>query len=238
VDSPFDPFSIAARAAVGQQSAMTRVYAWMTVGLAVTGAVAAFTARSPAMLDFIYGNVAVYWGLFLLQLIGVIALSALIYRLSSGAATALFLGYAALNGLTLSGIFVYYTGASIASTFFITAGVFAAMSFYGATTKRDLSSVGSFAFMALIGLILATVVNLFLQSAAINWIVTYLGVGVFVVLTASDTQRIRAMMARADARGATNVAILGALNLYLDFINLFLYLLRLFGQGQGASARN
>ena len=226
------PVPFTDQAITRESSAMTRVYAWMTAGLAVTGAIAAVTLRSQAMLDFIYGNVLVYWGLVLLELIGVFALSSSIYRLSSGAATALFLGYAALNGLTLAGIFLYYTGASIASIFFITAGTFAAMSFYGATTRRDLSSFGSIALMALIGLILATVANFFLQNAAIYWITTFIGVAVFVALTAADTQRIRAMMYRAEEIGTENVAILGALTLYLDFINLFLYLLRIFGQGE------
>ena len=226
------PIPFTDQATTRASSAMTQVYAWMTAGLALTGAVAAATLRSQAVLDFIYGNVLVYWGLAILELVGVFALSSSIYRLSSGAATALFLGYAALNGLTIAGIFLYYTGASIASTFFITAGSFAAMSLYGATTKRDLSSFGSIAFMALIGLILATVVNLFLQNTAVYWITTYLGVAVFVVLTAADTQRIQTMMDRAEEMGTGNVAILGALTLYLDFINLFLYLLRIFGQGE------
>jgi FtsH-binding integral membrane protein len=232
------PATITNEATIQQSGAMTQVYGWMTAGLAVTGAVAALTLSSQATLDFIYGNIVVYWGLLLLELVGVFVLSSAIYRLSSGAATALFLGYAALNGLTLAGIFFYYTGASIASTFFITAGTFAAMSFYGTTTKRDLSSFGSIAFMALIGLILATIVNFFLNSAAIYWITTYLGVAIFVVLTAADTQRIRAMMARANGMGTRNVAILGALTLYLDFINLFLYLLRIFGQGQDSSSES
>src|SRR4051812_30569334 len=206
------------RAAVRSTSLLNQVYSWMTAGLVLTSVVAALTVHSQATLDLIYGNVLVYWGLLIVELLGVFALASSIGRLSSGVATALFLGYAALNGLTLASIFLYYTSASIASTFFITAGTFAAMSFYGATTKRDLSSFGSIAFMALIGLILATVVNFFLQSAAIYWITTYLGVAIFVVLTAADTQRIRAMMARAEVTGTRNVAILGALNLYLDFI--------------------
>ncbi len=227
----------ASRPAIRSSSTIGQVYGWMTAGLALTGAVATLTLRSQATLDFIYGNVVVYWGLLLLELIGVFALAASIGRLSSGAATALFLGYAALNGLTLAGIFLYYTGASIASTFFITAGTFAAMSFYGATTKRDLTSLGNLAFMALVGLIVATVVNLFLRSAAIYWVITFLGVIVFVVLTAADTQRIRATMAQADATGTGNLAILGALTLYLDFLNLFLFLLQLLGQGEEGYAR-
>jgi FtsH-binding integral membrane protein len=227
----------ASRITVRQTSALTQVYGWMTAGLALTGAVATLTLRSPMVLDVIYGNVLVFWGLLLLELVGVFVLSSSINRLSTGAATALFLGYAALNGLTIAGIFLYYTGASIASTFFITAGTFAAVSFYGATTKRDLSSLGTVAIMALIGIILATVVNVFLRSSTISWIVSYLGVLVFVALTAADTQRIKRVMAEADATRAGNLAILGALTLYLDFINLFLFLLQIFGQGETSSSR-
>src|SRR3954466_15104497 len=136
------------RATVRPTSALTRVYGWMTAGLALTGAIAALPLRSHAVLDFIYGNVLVFWGLLLLELVAVFVLSSSIARLSGGAATTLFLAYAALNGLTIAAVLMFYTGASIASTFFITAGTFAAMSFYGATTKRDLSSVGNVAVMA------------------------------------------------------------------------------------------
>lgn len=219
-------------------SALTQVYGWMTAGLALTGAVAALTLRSQAVLDFIYGNVLVFWGLFALELLAVFVLSSSITRLSSGAATALFLAYAALNGLTIAAILMFYTGVSIASTFFITAGTFAAMSFYGATTKRDLSSVGNLAIMALIGILLATVVNLFLHSSALSWVVTLLGVLVFVALTAADTQRIKRVMAEADGEGTSNLAILGALTLYLDFLNLFLFLLQLFGQAESDTSQS
>src|SRR3954447_16316786 len=225
------------RAAVRSTSLLNQVYSWMTAGLVLTGVVAALTVHSQATLDLIYGNVLVYWGLLIVELLGVFALASSIGRLSSGVATALFLGYAALNGLTLAGIFIYYTSASIATAFFIAAGTFAAMTIYGATTKRDLSSFGSVAFMALIGIIIATIVNLFLRSAAISWIVAFLGVLVFVVLTAADTQRIRATMAVAEAAGTGNLAILGALTLYLDFLNLFLFLLQIFGQGENGEAR-
>jgi FtsH-binding integral membrane protein len=225
-------------AAVRSTSALSQVYGWMTAGLALTGAIAALTLRSQAILDFIYGNVLVFWGLLLLELIAVFTLASSINRLSSGAATAFFLAYAALNGLTIAAILMFYTGASIASTCFITAGTFAAMSVYGATTKRDLSSLSNVAIMALIGLILATVVNLFLRSAAVYWIISFLGVAIFVVLTAADTQRIKRVMAEADATGTGNFAILGALTLYLDFINLFLFLLQIFGQGETGTSRS
>jgi FtsH-binding integral membrane protein len=221
-----------------QTSALTRVYGWMTAGLALTGAVAGLALRSQALLDFIYGNVLVFWGLLILELVAVFTLSSSISRLSPGAATALFLAYAALNGVTFAAILMFYTGASIAATFFITAGTFAAMSFYGAATKRDLSRLGTVVVMGLIGLILATLVNLFLRSDALYWIVSFLGVLVFVALTAADTQRIRRVMAEAAATGAGNLAVLGALTLYLDFVNLFLFLLQLFGQGEAGDARS
>jgi FtsH-binding integral membrane protein len=218
------------RTGVYQTGALAAVYGWMTLGLAVTGAVAFATLNSQSMLDFINGNVLVFWGLIILELILVFVLSGAISRLSSATATALFLVYAALNGLTLSSILVYYTGASIASTFFITAGMFAILSLYGATTKRNLSTIGSLALMGLVGLILASIVNIFFRSPAVYWVLTYLGVIIFVGLTAADTQRIQALMERSG--GAGNVAILGALTLYLDFINLFLYLLRIFGSAR------
>ena len=221
------------RGEVRRNILLSQVYAWMTAGLLVTGAIAAFTAQSAAIRDFVLGNSIVFWGLLIVELVLVVALSATAARLSAGTATALFLLYAALNGLTLSAIFLVYTGASLASTFFITAGTFAAMSLYGYTTKRDLTGIGHIALMALIGIILATVVNLFVQNAAIYWIVTYVGVIVFVGLTAADTQKIKRLLAQADETNVGGAAILGALRLYLDFLNLFLFLLRLSGRRSG-----
>ena len=212
-------------------SLFVSVYNWMGGGLALTALIALFTASSPQLLRLVVGNQMVFFGLVLGELALVIALSAAIRRLSATAAAAMFLVYSALNGLTLSVIFLAYTQASIASTFFVTAGTFAAMSLYGATTKRDLSSFGSFLFMGLIGLIIASLANFFLKSEMIYWITTYVGVFIFVGLTAWDTQKIKAL-----ARGSYSdedrrkVAILGALTLYLDFINLFLFLLRIFGR--------
>lgn len=209
---------------------MHRVYAWMTAGLLVTGAVAMFVASSTALTSIIFGNPFLFFGLFIVQIVAVIGLSAGINRLSPAAATAIFMGYAALNGLTFAAIFLAYTAASIASTFFITAGTFGAMSLYGYVTKRDLSGVGTFAIMALIGLLIATVVNIFLRSEMLYWILTYAGVLIFVALTAWDTQKIKRLAAQvSDETSAGRVAIIGALTLYLDFINLFIYLLRLFG---------
>jgi FtsH-binding integral membrane protein len=224
-------YSIAAdQAEVRQRSIISQAYLWMTVGLAVTGVVAALVAASPAMLTFIFGNVFIFFGLLLVEIILVITLSAAIMRLSTGVATTIFVVYAALNGLTLSGIFIRYTTASLASTFFITAGTFAIMGIYGYTTKRDLTRIGNLALMALIGLILASLVNLFLQNAVVYWITTYVGILIFVALIAYDTQKLKNLNASGETAG--RLSILGALMLYLDFINLFLLLLRIFGRGR------
>ncbi len=222
--------AIGDRATRGTVGLLGQVYIWMTAGLVLSGVVAALTVSSDPLSAFVFDNPVVFIGLLILELILVFALSAAAPRLAPGAAIALFLLYAALNGVTLSAILLIYTGASIASTFFITAGTFAAMSFYGATTHRDLTRIGSIALMALIGIILATLVNLLLQNAAVYWAVTYLGVLIFVALTAADTQKIERRMAEASDMGRGNPAIVGALTLYLDFINLFLLLLRLFGR--------
>lgn len=209
---------------------MHRVYAWMTAGLLVTGAVAMFIANSAVLTGLIFGNPFLFFGMFILQIIAVVGLSAGINRLSPAAATAIFMGYAALNGLTFAAIFLVYTAASIASTFFVTAGTFGAMSLYGYVTKRDLSGVGNFAIMALIGLLIASLVNMLLRNEALYWILTYAGVLIFVALTAWNTQKIKRLAAQVtDETAAGRVAIIGALTLYLDFINLFIFLLRIFG---------
>ena len=209
---------------------MSRVYAWMTAGLLVTAAVASFVFNSTALSSLIFGNPLIFFGLFIVEIIAVVGLSAGINRLSPAAAMAIFMGYAALNGLTLSAIVLAYTQASIASTFFVTAGTFGAMSVYGYTTKRDLTSVGNIAILALIGLLIASIVNIFLHSAALYWVITYAGVVIFVALTARDTQKIKQLATQVnDERSAGRIAVLGALILYLDFINLFIFLLRIFG---------
>jgi uncharacterized protein len=209
---------------------MNRVYTWMTAGLLLTGAVASFVAGSNALISLIFGNPLMFFGLFIVQIVAVIGLSAGINRLSPAVATAIFMGYAALNGLTMAAIFLAYTQASIASTFFVTAGTFGAMSLYGYTTKRDLSTIGNIAVMALIGLLIASVVNIFLRSAGLYWILTCAGVLIFVALTAWDTQKIKRLATQvSDETSAGRVAVLGALTLYLDFINLFIYLLRILG---------
>jgi FtsH-binding integral membrane protein len=214
-----------------QSSLFTRIYAWMTAGLAVTGATAAVTATTPALFNLIYGNGLVLILLIVAQLALVIAISAAISRLTAATATALFLLYAALNGVTLSGLLLTYTGASIALAFFVTAGTFGAMSVYGAVTKRDLTAIGNLAFMALIGLILGTLVNFFLRNEALYWLLTYLGVAIFVGLIAADTQKLKRLLAQnPQGEAAGRIVVIGALTLYLDFINLFLNLLRIFGR--------
>ena len=199
----------------------------MGAGLALTALLALMTVSSPALLNAVIGNRLVFYGLMLGELGLVFVLSGAIDRLSATTATLLFMGYSALNGVTLSVVFLVYTADSIASTFVITAGMFGAMSAYGYLTRRDLTSWGSFLFMGLIGVVIASLVNIFLHSSAVSWIVSAIGVIVFTGLTAYDTQKIKAMAATG-AEGR-KPAILGALTLYLDFINLFLMLLRLLG---------
>jgi FtsH-binding integral membrane protein len=226
----YTPYA-ASQAQVQQRTIISQVYAWMAAGLLVTGAVAAFTANTPALLALIFGSGIVFFGLLIAEVLLVIGLSALIGRISAGTATALFMLYAALNGLTMSAIFLAYTRGSIASTFFVTAGTFGAMSLYGYTTKRDLTTIGNLLVMGLIGFLLASIVNLFLRSAALYWITTYAGIAIFIGLTAWDTQKIKRLAASgAGEEQAARIAIMGALMLYLDFINLFLLLLRLFGK--------
>jgi hypothetical protein len=219
------------RAAAVQGEFIRRVYNWMGLGLAATALVALYTASNPQLLKMIFGNSLVFFGLILAELGLVIWLSAAINRLHYSTASLMFFVYSALNGLTMSVIFLAYTSTSITSTFFVTAGTFGAMSFYGYTTKRDLSSWGSFFFMGLIGIILASVVNIFLRSPMIYWVVTYAGILVFVGLTAYDTNKLKEMARAgfADEETEGKSAVMGALALYLDFINLFLMLLRIFG---------
>ncbi|MFB9898016.1 Bax inhibitor-1/YccA family protein [[Hallella] seregens] len=210
---------------------MRKVYVWMTLALAITGICAYGVATSPSILQLIYSGGATIWVLFLLELGLVFYTTARIDHLSLSTATSLFVLYSALNGVTLSSIFIVYSMASIAKVFFITAGTFAAMAAYGYFTQTDLSRFGSILFMALIGLIIASVVNVFMRSAMFDFILSYVGVAIFVGLTAWDSQKIKEMLARqADlSEGAQKLALMGALSLYLDFINLFLYLLRIFG---------
>ena len=212
---------------------LQQVYGWMAGGLALTGLIAWWVSQSEAMINLVFGNRAVFFGLIILELGLVFGLSWGLTRMSATLATSAFLLYAAVNGITMAAIFLVYTGESIGSTFLVTGGTFAAMSMYGYTTKRDLSSWGNLLFMALIGLIIASVVNIFLQSDALGWVVTYAGVLIFVGLTAYDTQKIKKLSARIDPRDTETfqkAVVMGALQLYLDFINLFLYLLRILGK--------
>lgn len=212
------------------------VYNWMFIGLALTGFVALYVSNNEAITQLIFGNSLIFFGLILVELALVFSISGMVNRMSAGTATTLFVLYSGLNGVTLSFIFLAYTRASIVSTFFICSATFLACSIYGWTTKRDLTSLGGFLIMGLIGIIIATMVNMFIQSSAMNMIVSYIGVIVFVGLTAYDTQKLK-NMAQVQPAGLDDAvirkgAILGALSLYLDFINLFLMLLRIFGQGR------
>ncbi|MDP7355476.1 MAG: Bax inhibitor-1/YccA family protein [Desulfobacterales bacterium] len=209
------------------------VYNWMAIGLALTGSVAFYVANSESMMRLIFGNQMVFIGLIIGELALVFTISARVQKIKASTATALFVLYAALNGATLSAIFLIYTRTSITSTFFICAATFVACSIYGITTKRDLTSLGGFMAMGLIGIIIASVVNMFIGSYGMHMIISYIGVIVFVGLTAYDTQKLKTMAlsqpAGLDAGVVRKGAILGALSLYLDFINLFLMLLRIFG---------
>ena len=209
------------------------VYNWMAVGLALTGFVAFYVANSEFLLRLIFGNRLIFFGLIIGELALVFTISARVQRMQASTATALFVLYAVLNGATLSSIFLIYTRSSITSTFFVCAATFIACSIYGWTTKRDLTSFGGFLFMGLIGIIIASVVNMFVRSSGMSMIISYIGVFVFVGLTAYDTQKLKTMAVSQPAGLEAGVirkgAILGALSLYLDFINLFLMLLRILG---------
>lgn len=209
-----------------------KVYVWMTMALVITGFTAYGVATSPGILQAIYTNQILFWGLIIAEFAIVIGVSAAINRLSLTTATLMFILYSVINGALMSYIFLAYTASSIATVFFITAGTFAAMAIIGYTTKTDLTSLGKILMMALIGLIIATVVNLFIKSSGFTLILSYVGVLVFVGLTAYDSQKIKQMLLQAPDAGeaAQKLALLGALSLYLDFINLFLYLLRIFGR--------
>lgn len=226
------------------QTYMSHVYGWMTVGLALTGFVAWFASNNQGVLELLFTfertsrgytvSMSMFsWILIAAQLGLVFVLSGMINRLSGTAATAMFMLYSALTGLTLTSIFIMYTASSIVSVFFITSGMFAALAFYGYTTKRDLSGLGRFLFMGLVGIVIASLVNIFMQSAPLMWAITYIGVFIFAGLTAYDTQKLKAFgeqLSTDDPSVFRRYAIFGALTLYLDFINLFIMLLRIFGE--------
>lgn len=211
---------------------MRKVYTWMTLALAITGMTAYYVATNETLMTSILTNKVLFYGLIIAEFGVVLGVSAAIGRLSALTATLLFILYSVINGATLSIIFLAYTASSIATVFFITAGTFAAMALIGYTTKTDLSSMGKIMFMALIGLIIATVVNIFLKSEGLTMILSYVGVIVFIGLTAWDSQKIKNMLMMAPDEGETaqKMALLGALTLYLDFVNLFIYMLQIFGK--------
>ncbi len=220
------------RVAATVSAFFTKVYTWMALGLALTGSVASYVAGNPAILQALLGNRINFYILIAATLGLVFVISGLINKISATTATALFLLYATLNGVLVSSIFLIYTGESIAQVFFITAGTFGVMSFYGFVTKTDLTTLGKICFMALIGLIIASVVNWFYKSPALSYGLSYLGVLIFVGLTAYDTQKLKriAMNLSEGSEAYAKYAIVGALTLYLDFINLFLMLLRILGK--------
>jgi len=221
------------QAQIQVNSFIRSVYNWMAIGLALTGFVAYYVANNDTIRSVVFGNPMIFYGLIIGELAMVFFLVARVQKMQATTATALFVFYAALNGVTLSFIFLVYTQTSITSTFFVCAATFVACSIYGYTTKRDLTSIGGFMTMGLIGIIIASVVNIFIRSSAMHMIIGYVGVLVFVGLTAYDTQKLKAMALSQPADvGAATVrkgAIMGALTLYLDFINLFLMLLRILG---------
>lgn len=205
------------------------VYWWMFGGLAVTAVVALAVASSPAAMNTLINNRILFFGVIIAELVLVVYLSARVDKMAPATAGILFLAYSALNGVTFALILLVYTGGSVANAFFITAGMFGALAVYGSVTKRDLSAMGRFMFMGLIGLVLASVVGIFWQNDAMQFVMGVVGVLVFSGLIAYDTQRLRAMALQVSGEQAGSYAIVGALSLYLDFINLFLSLLRIFG---------
>ncbi len=221
-----------ARAAAGERTLLVRVYGWMTLALVLTGLAAMYAANSEAFVRLLLSDRFFLIGLLIAEIVVVLVLTAMINKLSATAATVGFIAYALLNGLTFSIYFLIFTASSIAAAFFVTAGMFGAMSAYGYMTKRDLTGIGHFCLMGLVGLVIASVVNLFLRNTAVYWVTTYIGVLVFVGLTAYDTQKIKRLAADRTLEGETlrKASILGALRLYLDFINLFLMLLRIMGR--------
>ncbi|MBG2877062.1 Bax inhibitor-1/YccA family protein [Proteus alimentorum] len=224
--------SIVQRTGSGLQTFMAQVYGWMTVGLLLTAFVAYYVASSYALQDMIFSSKVVFFGLIIAQLGLVFVLSGMVHKMSGAMATSLFMLYSVLTGVTISSVLLVYTASSIASTFFICAAMFGALSIYGYTTKRSLTGMGSFLFMGLIGIIIASIVNIFMQSSMMSMVISYAGVLIFAGLTAYDTQKLKDMgneINQEDKENMRRYSIMGALTLYLDFINLFLMLLRILG---------
>ena len=221
------------QAAAVQADFFAKVYAWMAAALGLTGGVALFASTSPTLLHFVFGTRFVFYGFIIAELVLVGFLSSRMMEWSRGKVQAAFVSYAILHGITLSCIFLIYTSASIASTFFVAGGAFGVMSLFGYFTKADLSGWGKLLSMALIGLVIALVVNIFLRNSVLEIVTSFIGVLLFTALTAYDTQKLKQLALLGATQGAeTNekASILGALTLYLDFVNLFLFLLRIFGR--------
>ena len=217
---------------VAQASLFRSVYVWMTLALVITGFTALYVAKSYTLLNLMLQNQMAFWGVLIAELGLVFYMSARINRISFTTATILFIVYSILNGVTMSMLFLIYTMSSIATTFFVTAGTFGAMALFGYATKKDLTRIGNLCIMGVIGLIIASLVNMFLHNSMMDLIISYVGVLLFVGLTAYDSQKIKQMLSGEDIevnKTTQKIALMGALTLYLDFINLFLYLLRILG---------
>lgn len=217
---------------VAQNALMRSVYTWMTLALAITGLTAMYMAKSLTFINAMTQNSILFWGILIAEVVLVMYMTARINKISFTTATLLFIAYSILNGVTLSVLFLVYTMSSIATTFFVTAGTFGVMAVFGYITKKDLTRIGSLCIMGVIGIIIASVVNMFLHNSMMDMIISYVGVLLFIGLTAYDAQKIKRLLSGDDIEvneSTQKIALLGALTLYLDFINLFIYLLRILG---------
>lgn len=215
-----------------QSTLMRSVYTWMTLALVITGLTAMYMAKSLTLLNMMMQNSMMFWGLLIAEVALVMYLSVRINKISFTTATLLFIAYSILNGATLSILFLLYTMSSIATTFFVTAGTFGVMALYGYITKKDLTRIGNLCLMGVIGIIIATVVNIFINNSMMDMVISYIGVLLFIGLTAYDSQKIKHLLSSDDIEvneTTQKIAVMGALTLYLDFINLFIYLLRILG---------
>jgi FtsH-binding integral membrane protein len=229
MENEFSTISIE-RKKSAQMAVFRQVYVWMSLALFITGITALIIAGNDSLTYKLLSNPILFWGIAIAELVMVFVLAGRIHKMSLQTATILFIVYSILNGVTMSLLFLMYTSESIAATFFITAGTFGATSAYGYFTKKDLSSLGSILIMALIGILIASIVNIFMGSETLYWIISYAGVLIFVGLTAYDTQKIKEEVMNSEVNEtAYKIALMGALELYLDFINLFIYLLRIIG---------
>ena len=219
-------------AKAAQETLLRSVYLWMTLALIITGFVAMYVAKSYTLVNMMIQNSMMFWGVLIAEVALVWYLSARIYKMSFTTATILFIVYSILNGVTLSILLLVYTANSIATTFFVTAGTFGTMAIFGYITKKDLTRIGSLCIMGVIGIIIASLVNLFLQNSMMDMVISYIGVLLFVGLTAYDSQKIKRLLSGDDIEVnevTQKIALMGAMTLYLDFINLFIYLLRILG---------